>query len=441
MCLDAGSSGAGTEREVVGDVMSPTRIADALEPALRSFAGPDCPVRFEFWDNSSTGSADAKSAVLLRSPEAFSRILWSPNELGIARAFVMGDIDIHGDAYHAFGYLTNLVLDPKVVGVRTLVTAAKQMRPHGARLRNLPSPPEEIVPPGRRHSKRRDASAVTHHYDVGNDFYRLVLGESMTYSCARFVQPGQLLPLAQTDKYDLVARKLGLHGGARLLDVGCGWGGMLMHAAQHYGVQAVGITLSNEQATYARERVAESGMQHRIEVRVQDYRDLRGETFDAVSSIGMFEHVGRARMAEYFAALHAVLAPGGRLLNHAIDKPKGSAMAAKGFIARYVFPDGELQDLAETVAAMQDAGFEVRDVESLREHYALTLRHWVGNLEGQWDDAVALVGERRARVWWAYMIGSAVSFEGNRISIHQSLGTKTLGDGTSNMPMTRHAYI
>ena len=254
--------------------------------------------------------------------------------------------------------------------------AAKRV---GALGRPLPPPPEEARLHGWRHSLKRDATAIGHHYDVGNDFYRLVLGPTMTYSCARFAQPDFTLEDAQTAKHDLICRKLGLHEhpGARLLDVGCGWGSMAIHAALHYDARVVGITISKAQAALARQRVEEAGVADRVEIRLQDYRDLRGEQFDAISSVGMSEHVGHDKLDQYFETLRSVLGPQGRLLNHAISSVGGSTLGPRSFVGRYVFPDGELIDVGDTVLAMERAGFEVRDVESLREHYARTLRCWV----------------------------------------------------------------
>jgi cyclopropane-fatty-acyl-phospholipid synthase len=280
---------------------------------------------------------------------------------------------------------------------------------------------------GRRHSPTRDAAAVTHHYDVGNEFYALVLGPSLVYSCAVWADEGTGLDAAQEDKLDLVCRKLGLRPGRRLLDVGCGWGSLALHAAGRYGVDVVGITLSGEQAALARERIAGAGLADRIEIRVQDYRAVADGPFDAIASIGMAEHVGRAGMPGYVRALRGLLAPDGRLLHHAIAWSAGeTTWADDTFIARYVFPDGELISLADTVRFLEES-FEVLDVEALRRHYALTLRAWVDRLEKNWDAAVGLVGEGRARVWRLYMAAAALSFENGKLGVNQLLVSPTGG--------------
>jgi cyclopropane-fatty-acyl-phospholipid synthase len=304
-------------------------------------------------------------------------------------------------------------------------------------------PPEEARQRGRKHSTRRDASAISHHYDVGNEFYELVLGPAMTYSCARFTDARMNLAEAQASKHDMICRKLGLaeEPELRLLDVGCGWGSLALHAAKTYKARVVGITISAEQAAYAVDRVQRAGLGDRVEIRLQDYRELRGESFDAISSVGMFEHVGAARMADYFGVLKTLLADHGRLLNHAISSVGGSPIERSSFVGRYVFPDGELIDVGRVVLAMEEAGFEVRDVESLREHYALTLRAWVANLESQWGRAVELVGEARARVWRLYMAASAVGFEDGGLGLHQVLGVVPDADGGSGMPRTRDVWV
>lgn len=419
-------------------VVSTGGVASVVEPLVRAFypAGP--PVRFEFWDGSHLDGPVAPGRAVVRSPDALRRMLWAPGELGLGRAFVAGDLDVTGDIvgvlerleHHAGGHRPT----PRVVA--TALRAAGRL---GAVGPPLPAPPEEARQRGVRHSLRRDRAAISHHYDVGNDFYRLVLGPSMTYSCARFTTDETSLEEAQRAKFELVCRKLGLQRGAgmRLLDVGCGWGSLAIHAARRYGARVVGITISSEQAALARDRVREEGLDEQVEIRLQDYRELGGERFDAISSVGMFEHVGQRRMAEYFDVLRRSLVPTGRLLNHAISSVGGSQLGPRSFVGRYVFPDGELIDVGRVVLAMEDAGLEVRDVESLREHYATTLRAWVANLESHWQRAVELVGERRARVWRLYMAASAVGFEDAGISVHQTLGVLTDADGAADMPRTR----
>jgi cyclopropane-fatty-acyl-phospholipid synthase len=401
----------------------------------------DPPVRIEFWDGSGVGPTDGPGTIHVRSPRAIQRIAWAPGELGVARAFVSGEIDLDGDPFAVIAALrpAGLQLHTAVRALPAALGAARRLDLLG----RPPAPPREEAQPALwRHSKRRDAEVISHHYDVGNDFYGLVLGASMTYSCARWVDDGVTLEQAQAAKHELIARKLGLHerAGMRLLDVGCGWGSMAMHAAREHGARVVGITISSEQAELARRRVADAGLDGSVEIRLQDYRDVRGEQFDAISSVGMFEHVGKRRMADYFSTLRALLTPQGRLLNHAISSVGGSKIGSRSFIYRYVFPDGELIDVGEVALAMEAAGFEVRDVESLREHYALTLRAWVTNLQRNWDRAVELVGEGRARVWLLYMAASAIGFEDGGLGIHQVLGVAPEAGGASGMPRTRRAW-
>jgi cyclopropane-fatty-acyl-phospholipid synthase len=414
-------------------------VAGALAPVITAIVAPTTDVQFRFWDGSTIGDGGV-GTVVVHSADALRRILWAPGELGFARAFVAGDLSIEGDVFEVVVALRDgTAPDLRRLDARTIAAAVRSSKAIGGLGAPLPPPAEESRPAGRIHSPARDARAVSHHYDVGNDFYELVLGPSWTYSCARFPTPSTTLEEAQAAKHELICRKLGLdrRPGARLLDVGCGWGSMAIHAARHYDTTVVGVALSRAQVDAARERVRQAGLADRVEIRFQDYRELTGEQFDAISSIGMFEHVGSARTAEYFSTLRGILAPTGRLLNHAISSAGGSRLGSRTFIGRYVFPDGELIDVGEVVLAMERAGFEIRDVESLREHYARTLRCWVANLESHWDEAVAIVGRARADIWRLYMAASAIGFEDGGIGVHQVLGVVPGADGTSGMPATR----
>lgn len=418
-------------------------VAQVVAPLLDSLLRSRPAVRLSFWDGSviePPGRA-AAGTVHIRSADAVRRILWAPGELGLGRAYVSGDIDLDGNMIDLVAALRDAV--PRAgLSARAVWPAIVAARRLGVVGSPPPPPQEEIRPRGWRHSLRRDAEVVSHHYDVGNEFYGLVLGPAMTYSCAYFTSPDTGLADAQAAKHELICRKLGLHErrGLRLLDVGCGWGSMAMHAAKHHDAQVVGITISKEQAEHALRRVIRAGLGGRVEIRLQDYRELQGEQFDAISSVGMFEHVGRAKTEQYFSTLRSLLGSEGRLLNHAISSVDGSRLPKRSFMYRYVFPDGELADVGDVVLAMEGAGFEVRDVQSLREHYASTLRAWVSNLESDWDHAVELVGAARARVWRLYMAGSAVGFEDGGINVHQVLGVVPGPAGSSGMPATRDSW-
>ncbi|WKX09766.1 class I SAM-dependent methyltransferase [Streptomyces sp. NL15-2K] len=428
--------------------------APRLKSLIEQLLGAPLTLRIRAWDGSQAGPPDAP-ALVVRNRRAVRRLLWKPGELGLARAWVAGDLDIEGDLYAALDELAELVWE-RGEDARTVVQALRDPGVRAA-VRGLvrfagpplpPAPPREEIRRPRRnlHTKRSDRRAISHHYDVGNDFYELVLGPSMVYSCAYWPAPesaGGTLETAQRDKLELIARKLDLTPGRRLLDVGCGWGSMAIHAAREHGVRVVGITLSHEQAAYARKRVADEGLTDRVEIRVQDYRDVTDGPYDAISSIGMAEHVGADRYLEYATVLHSLLGPGGRLLNHQIARrPERdeSAYHIDEFIDRYVFPDGELAPVGTTVTQLERAGFEVRDVESIREHYALTLRRWVANLEAGWDRAVKLTSPGRARVWRLYMAASAVSFERNRIGVNQVLAIRTPESGESGMPLRSRTW-
>ncbi|MDJ0341312.1 cyclopropane-fatty-acyl-phospholipid synthase family protein [Streptomyces sp. H10-C2] len=427
------------------------RMRDLAEKALRA----PFPLRIRAWDGSEAGPPDAPTLVIRRR-RALRRLLWKPGEVGLARAWVAGDLDVDGDLYDALDLIAGIVWDkgedsaPHIGTLRRAAAALRDPRTYrlareafvlaGPGLPPMPPPEESRRRFGPLHSPGRDKEAISHHYDVGNDFYERVLGPSMVYSCAYWEQPGVTLEEAQRAKLDLVCRKLALQPGQILLDVGCGWGSMVLHAAEHYGVRAVGITLSTEQAAYARKRVAEAGLTDRIDIRVQDYRAVEDGPYDAISSIGMAEHVGRDLYREYAAHLYGLLRPGGRLLNHQIARRPWAdeeAYHVDEFIDRYVFPDGELASVGSTVSRLEEAGFEVRDVEAIREHYALTLRAWVGNLEDHWQEAVRLTSPGRARVWRLYMAASALSFEQNRIGVNQVLAVRTASGGGSGMELAR----
>ncbi len=391
------------------------------------------PVAFTAYDGSAVARQGAVGTVEVRTPRAIQYLATAPGELGLARAYVMGDIEIRGDVH---GTLHGLLAHRRM-GVRWRDTASAL---RSWMFRRPPTPPEEFPASWRRgvlrHTRARDARAISHHYDVSNRFYELLLGRSMAYSCAVFRTRDATLEQAQSEKFDLVCRKLDLKPGQRLLDIGAGWGGLVRHAAENYGVHALGVTLSREQAAWAQHHLGEDGLGDAAQVRFLDYRDLRANEFDAISSVGAMEHIGSAELGSHFSTMAARLRPQGRMLNHTITRARTDQRSRTGhFIDRYVFPDGELQGLGTVVGAMHDYGLEVRHEESLREHYAMTLRAWCENLERNWELAVAEVGERRARVWRLYMAISRIGFDLNRIQIHQILGVRTGAQGRSGMPL------
>ena len=411
-----------------------------LAEVFERVAGPDAPVEFRAYDGSSAGPAGAPVRITVKSPVAVRYLAQSPGALGLARAYVSGHLDLDGDMYTALTRMSH--------AQQTQLGAAEQVRLLGQLggpkllYPRIPPPPQEVRVNrrwlgGRRHSKGRDASAISHHYDVSNTFYEWVLGPSMTYTCACYPHPDATLEEAQANKHDLVARKLGLQPGMRLLDVGCGWSGMVRHAAREYGVKALGVTLSAQQAAWGQRAIEAAGLAELAEVRHLDYRDVSETGFDAVSSIGLTEHIGKAQLPAYFAFLYGKLKPGGRLLNHCITRPNDTdpARQAMGFINRYVFPDGELEGPGYLMSAMNEAGFEIRHEENLREHYAMTLAGWCANLDAHWPEAVAEVGEGTARVWRLYMAGSRLGFDRNMVALHQLLGVRLGADSRSGMPL------
>jgi len=413
-------------------------IAEALDRLLKN----PFPVRFTAYDGSATGPEDSPYRLHLATERGLTYLLTAPGDLGFGRAYVAGDLELHGvhpgDPYEA------LKLVQSGLGFRRPKASelVPLLRSLGiSHLRPIAPPPEEApsrlrrTVAGLRHSLGRDAEAIHHHYDVSNAFYEMVLGPSMTYTCALFPTETSTLEEAQYAKYDLVARKLDLQPGQRLLDLGCGWGGMVRHAAREYGVHAIGVTLSREQAAWASDKIKEEGLDHLAEVRHMDYRHVEEREFDAISSIGLTEHIGVKNYADYFAFIHDRLRPQGRLLNHCITRPDNTFRETGAFLDRYVFPDGELIGSGRIITEVQDAGLEVQHEENIRVHYAKTLTGWCRNLVDNWDACVAEVGEGTARVWGLYMAGSRIGFERNDTQLHHVLATRTDDNGVSGFPL------
>ncbi|MFG2547814.1 class I SAM-dependent methyltransferase [Streptomyces sp. NPDC048594] len=410
------------------------RLAALVEDAL----GGPLPVRLRAWDGTETGPADGP-VVVVRSRRALRRLLWQPGELGLAQAYVTGELDVDGDLAD---------------GLRRMWAAARERGPHpprpgladraraattavrlGAVGPRPPVPASQARLRGGLHTKSRDRAAISHHYDLSNDFYRLLLDDTMAYSCGLWADEHADAADAQRAKLELICGKLGLTEGARLLDIGCGWGSLTLHAAERHKARVTAVTLAREQAAHVREQVRERGLEDRVEVVCQDYRDITGGDYDAVSSVEMGEHVGDAEYPAFAAALHRLVRPQGRVLvqqmSRGRDAPGGGA-----FIEAYIAPDMHMRPLGETVQLLEDAGLEVRHTESLREHYVRTVAAWERTLERRWDDFAALVGEETARVWRLYLVGGALAFEQRRMGVDQILGVRPTAEGVSGMPAT-----
>ncbi|HEV2774222.1 MAG TPA: cyclopropane-fatty-acyl-phospholipid synthase family protein [Solirubrobacteraceae bacterium] len=399
-------------------------LASTTEPLRAELAAalPQRPFEVRFWDGSSLRSTDGDGGPVFeaQSPRAVAHVLRAPGQLGLSRAYVSGELAVD-DIDKLLDLLRDWTPPPIDAAQRrrlllAAVRAAGIMRP--------PRPPAaELRPRGTRHSIERDARAVRHHYDVANEFFALFLDASMTYSCAIFADPsrdGEPLESAQERKLETICRKLALRSGERLLDVGCGWGSFAIHAAARHGADVLGITLSSPQARLARERAAAAGVADRVEIRVADYRDLDGERFDAIASIGMVEHVGDARLDEYAAALARSLVPGGRLLNHGIARLRhGASQEAGAFSERYVFPDAAPMHLSRVLLALERAGFVCEHVEGYAEHYARTLEHWAERLDSNAAEAERLAGPERMRIWRLYLRAARSGFQSGFTSIYQ----------------------
>lgn len=407
-------------------------ILDQLFGADRNFA-------VRLWNGTVLPPAGGSSqfTLLLNHPGALRRMLLPPSDLALGEAYVRGDFDVEGSLEAATASGVQMVSRPRswgeIAGLAIQILSLPNVKASGA------------VPPRARlhgllHTPARDRMAVRHHYDVGNDFYALWLDKRMVYSCAYFPTGTEDIDAAQTAKLEHTCRKLRLQPGERLLDIGCGWGGLVMYAAERFGVKAVGITLSEPQARLARERIAAAGLSNSCRVEVVDYREFNDGPFDKIVSVGMFEHVGRARLPEYAARAHALLRPGGLFLNHGIVgypvRTPWRRIGGMSFIDAHIFPDGELLPLAYTLDVAERMGFEVRDVESLREHYARTLHLWLERLETRQDEAVRLIGKAKYRTWRLYLAGSANGFVTGRISVFQSLLAKA-DAGQVTLPWSR----
>jgi cyclopropane-fatty-acyl-phospholipid synthase len=425
-------------------------IGPAAGRVLGELAGgglAQLPIRLRFWDGTVLDPTPGHSGqagtpppvVVVGDRRAVSHVLHTPSQLGLARAWVDGSLWVEGDLERVLDTraLLNGVHLSRADRIRLALAAARLTGP--GVLKRPPIPAIEASLNGERHSVPRDREAVRHHYDLSNDFYRLILGPTMVYSCAYFADPADTLEEAQTRKLDLICRKLQLAEGERLLDIGCGWGSLILHAVANYNVHAVGVTLSEPQAELARARAREQGLDDRIEIRVADYRELSDGPFHKIASVGMYEHVGRSELDEYVRQARRLLRPGGLFLNHGIVRLDSEPPTSDTFISRYIFPDGELHPVTEVMAAMRAAGLEVRDVESLREHYPLTLRRWLANLRANRDEALAMVGPERERTWQLYMLASAQGFESGEISVYQVLATRH--DGPHRLPLDRSELL
>ena len=414
-----------------------TQFAEALAPVV----GGELPVHLTLWDGSSAGPADAPR-VVVRSPRALRRLLRHPGELGAAQAYVTGELDVEGDLDDALTHVWSVAQERGLGGIRptpaVVAGVVRLARSAGVLGRPLPPPASQAVVRGRLHSLRRDRAAISHHYDLSNDFYQLILDPHLAYSCGywRSDDPDYTVEDAQRDKFELVGRKLGLREGSRLLDVGCGWGSMSLYAAEHFGAQVTGVTIAAEQKRFIDARIRERGLQDRVEIRLQDYRDVPDTGFDAVVSLEMGEHVGQRNYPTYARVLHDAVRPGGRVLVQQMSR-RGRHPGGGPFIEQFIAPDMHMRPVGDTVALIEESGLEVRDVHALREHYVRTVDAWHDTFEANWDRAVDLVGEEIARVWRLYLVGGSMAFRDGRMGVDQILAVRPGPSGRSDVEPVR----
>lgn len=432
-----------TPRENLVPVTTAERIADVAASVL----GGPLPVRIRAWDGSEAGPAGAPTLIVSR--RGLRRLVWSPGELGLAEGYISGDLDVEGDLAEGLAAMWAATRGGTLSRPRLRVTDYPRLTVTAVRLGAVgprpPRPGAEARLRGGKHTRERDRAAIAHHYDLSNDFYMLLLGPTMAYSCAYFTGgPGQDPDDAQRAKLDLICRKLGLGPGRRLLDIGCGWGSLVCHAAEHYGADAVGVTLSGAQFDFVNKRVAEAGLTDRVTVRLADYRELIGSptdraAFDAVSSIEMGEHVGDGEYPVFARILHDVLRPGGRALVQQMSRAKAHTGGGP-FIETYIAPDMHMKPVGTTISMLATAGLEIRDVHALREHYGWTAQGWLRTLEERWDEVVATIGEPGARIWRLYLIGGGLAFAQNRMGVDQILAVRPDGSGAADLPPTRRGW-
>ncbi|MHA7141750.1 cyclopropane-fatty-acyl-phospholipid synthase family protein [Arthrobacter sp. Bz4] len=420
---DATLQAASIDKDIAG------KLARILEPIV----GGELPVHLRAWDGSTAGPED-QPEVQINSANALRRLLWSPGELGAAQAYVTGEIDVPGSLEAALTHLWKVVASrdlsmPKLTPalVLQLTKLARELGVFGP---PLPAPASQAKIKGRLHSLLRDREAISHHYDLSNAFYELILDDHMAYSCGYWRSDDQDYTLedAQRDKLDQVCRKIGLDTmpGQRFLDVGCGWGSLSLFAAEHFGAKVTGVTISREQKAFIDQRIKERGLQDRVEIRLQDYRDVRDGPYDAVASLEMGEHVGEENYGTYTSTLFRNVRPGGKVLIQQMSR-HGKHPGGGPFIESFIAPDMHMRAVGDTVNLIENAGFEILGVEAMREHYVRTIDAWHDRFDANWDQAVEMMGEEVARVWRVYLVGAMMTFRDGRMGVDQILSQKPLG--------------